>query len=240
MGFTMNLSAFSAYLKAHEKLIVYMLAVGLVWGITGKVQSVIAAHDEKVFNKTLAATATDAQKNASNAASNAALAQQFQQANAQLTAANAQLSQANAQLSQALAKQKAVDATLPPAQLAARIEVVAKLPEGSAIAKPDNTIALTQPAAVTVVQQLEEVPVLTTQLSNTQQENGNLSKLLVDQTARVDGLNTQVTGLQKTNTDEIAQCTAEKKVIQDKAEKDKRRWAAIGLAIGAILHAVIK
>ena len=108
----------SHFLLTHERLLLALVAAGLIWYVTGKVEAIIAAHDQHnltVAQAQLAAT-HDANLAKVQAADAAALA--AQQAKVQAEAYNAKLEAANAALTAALAKQKAVDAMLPPAQLA--------------------------------------------------------------------------------------------------------------------------
>lgn len=230
----------SGVIKRHETLIAIVLGFLLLWGITGKVQSIIAAHDQKVYATDTAALQATAEKNAAAAQSNAALAAQYQQAAALAAQANAALAQANAALSTALTKQKAADATLPPPQLAARIETVASLPPGSITAKPDATLSITLPAAVSVAQMLEEVPVLHTQLDNTGAQKAATEKLLADQTQRVAGLNTQIDGLNLQIVQGGKVCDDRVKVEKDKAAKAKRKWFVAGYVAGLVTRGVIK
>ncbi len=228
----------SGLFKNHETLLTIVLGVGLIWGITGKVQSIIAAHDQKVYDKDSAALQATAEKNAAQAQSNAVLAAQYQQAYTQVTQANAALAQANAALTGALAKQKAVDATLPPPQLATRIETVASLPTGSVTAQP-NALSITLPAAVLVAQKLEEVPVLHQQLDNTTAQKAATEKLLSDQTERVAGLNTENGGLKLAATQSDKVCADKLKIESDKAAKAKRKWLLIGAGLGAVARGAV-
>lgn len=228
----------SGVFKNHETLLGIVLGVVLIWGVTGKVQSIIAAHDQKVYDKDSVALQVTAEKNAAQAQNNAALAAQYQQAYAQVTQANVALSQANVALTGALTKQKAADAALPPPQLAARIETVASLPTGSVTAQP-NALSFTLPAAVVVVQKLEEVPVLHQQLDNTTAQKVATEKLLADQTSRVDGLNVEVGGLKLAATQSDKVCTDKLKVEVDKAAKAKRKWLLIGAGLGAVARGAV-
>lgn len=228
----------SAFVKHHEQLLIVTLAALLLWGITGRVQSIIAAHDQKVYDVDKTALQATAEKNAATAQANATLAAQYQQAVAQAAQANAALAQANVALTAALGKQKAVDAKLPPPQLAARIETVAALPPGSITAQPD-ALSITLPAAISVAQMLEEVPVLHQQLDNTAAQKVTTEKLLAAQTIRVTGLNDQISGLQLAAVQSDKVCNDRVKVEKDKATKSKRRWFGVGYAAGLATRGVI-
>lgn len=230
----------SGLLKNHEWLLAIILGVALVWGITGKAERIIAAHDQAVHSVDVAALQSTVEKNAAVAQTIAAQAAQLAAEKAQVLQANAVLAQANAALSSALAKQKATDATLPPTELAARMESIAKLPALSVTAKPDSTLSITQPAAVAVVQTLEEVPVLQQQLTNTTAEKAADEKLMADQTTHIDGLNQQIGGLQLQQQQSDKVCKDEIKVVKDAARKSKRRWFIGGYVAGLATRAAIK
>lgn len=230
----------SGVIKNHETLLAIILGAALVWGISGKVESIIAAHDAKVFNAGNAQLQAQANSNAQQAQTNAQLAQVAQQANAQLQQANAQLSAANAQLSKALAQQKATDATLPPTALAARMQTLAGAPDGSVKAQPDNSINLTPPAAIAVTQSLENVPALQAQVANDEKDLAAVNKVLAAETAFANGETDEITGLKKQQLLSDQVCDARVKVEQDKATKAKRKAYVVGGTIALVLEAIAK
>jgi multidrug efflux pump subunit AcrA (membrane-fusion protein) len=229
----------SGYVKAHEILILAVFAVALIWGVSGKVQDVIAAHDNK--NLILAQAQLDATKS-NNAALAAQVAQQAaavaaqQQETARL---NAALEQANAALVTALAKQQATDKTLPPTALAQRIETLAALPPQSVVPQPDNTFKVAQPAAVQIAVTLENVPALQGQLKNAQDEKANTDKLLASTQGQVTTLNTRVDGLTLQLKQADGVCEDKIKVVKDDAAKSKRHWFYFGFVTGFLARQAI-
>jgi hypothetical protein len=227
----------SAFVKNHEKLLAVVLAALLIWGVVGKVDSAISAHDSRVLAADKAATQAQADKNAVLAQANAAMAAQATAQAAATAAANQQLEASNAALVSALAKQKATDAQLPPAELAARIETLASLPPASVV-PAQNGYAVTAPAAVAIAQHLEIVPVLQAQLANTIVEKTNDEKVIADDKKLVDGLNQQITGLGLQIGDQTKQCKAQVADEIAKARKSKLKWFKAGVVVGFVAGVV--
>lgn len=222
----------SGLFKNHEWLLAVIIGAALVWGVSGKVQNIIAAHDQKFLDSSTATLQAQVDKNAALAQSNAQLAADFKSFAAQAQAANQQLEVANAKLADALKQRQAVDANLPPTDLAARIEALIKLPDGSVAPAPGNMFSLTFPAAVSIAQNLEAIPSFQQQISNVQTEKANAEQELAKESLLVTGLNNQVDGLKLQIGDATKVCQAQVKVVKDAAAKSKRKWFVIGFVAG--------
>lgn len=230
----------SGYIKHHETLLIVAAAALLLWFGSGKILDWKTQHDEKVYNAKNVALQAAADNSAAQAKANAELAAAYKDIADKTQAANAQLSSANAQLSDSLRNQKSKDATLAPPELASRIETLASLPPASVVPQPGDTFQLTQPAAVVIAQELENVPVLTQQLANTEQQRDNLNTQLTAQTGVVDGLHKEIDGLHtQIDAGNVAH-QAEIKVIKDQAAKSKRKWFIIGYVAGLATRPVAK
>src|SRR5271170_7140267 len=110
----------SEYLKVHERLILAVITAGVLWFSLGKIEGVIARHDETTLKATTLLAANDATKNAALAAQAAVDKAAYAALAAKVDAENAALVNANASLAAALTRQQKVDATLPPTGLVAR------------------------------------------------------------------------------------------------------------------------
>jgi Sec-independent protein translocase protein TatA len=225
------------FLKDHETLIIVVIVAVLIWFSYGKIATIIADHD----NRTLQAQklVTDAQAKA-----DAQLAAQVKQdaanlaiVTAQKDAANAQLAQANATLSAALAARQKTDATLPLPDLAARWSV---LVPGATLTATTSGLSINPAGAVATVVQLEQVPVLQTQLKNETTAKQNDDQMLVAANKSITDLNAQVAGVTKLDTDHQNQCKDEKKILVDEARKSKRRWFIVGYVAGFLSRQAIK
>lgn len=230
----------SAYVKNHHTLVVIALGALLVWGITGKIQDAIIAHDQKVYDSRVAVLQAQVEKNAALAAANAQMASDYKAFAQQAQAANVQLEQANAKLAASLQQQQAVDAQLPPSELAGRIETLAQLPTNSVVPAPDNSFSVTASGAVVIAQTLEQVPVLSEQLDNAKAEKTNVDAQLAAQDKLVTGLNLQVTGLQTQIGDQDKACKAQVSLEKAKAGKGKWRWFTVGYVAGLATRGVVK
>jgi len=230
----------SAFLKAHEFLICFVVAVLLFWFVSGRVENIIAAHDKDVYDAGAAALQAQADKNATVAQQNAQLAADYRTFAQQAQQANLQLEQANAKLADALKGRQAADAALPAPDLAVHIETLAGVPAGGVVPAPGNTFAITTPAAVAIAQGLESVPTLTGELANTKAEKATVDQQLVKQGAIVAGLNNQITGLGLQITDADKACKAQVAFVKAEANKSKRKWFVIGYVAGLATRGAIK
>jgi hypothetical protein len=219
----------SEIFKAHEKLVLALIVAGILWFSLGKIEAVIARHDEATLKATTLLATNDATKNAALAAQAAVDKAAYAALAAKVDAENAALVNANASLAAALTKQQKVDATLPPTELVARWNTL--VPAASAAVTPEG-ITLPALGATATVEQLEQLPVLQTELSNSNAEKQNVDALLLSSNGEVSVLNTQIGQLQKTIVDDKAQCTDQLKVQADKAHKRERWYAVIGAILG--------
>lgn len=255
MSFVISSSLFSIvsnYIKTHERLILCVLAVGLLWGVSGKVENVIAAHDKSNLTAVQATLAAQVDKNAAQAAQDAELAKQEAQQAAQYKALAAQtqqqnvaLAQANAALTKALSEQQKKDTTMPLPDLAQRWASLIKV-DGLTFSSAGD-LQITDPAARATVLQLEQVQPLQQQLSNTTYERANDEKLLaacnansVTLNQQVSGLNAAIDGKNLQIADADKACQGQIKLVKDDARKSKRKWFEAGVVVGFIGRQVIK
>ncbi len=229
----------SSFLKHHETLLIVVLGFILLWFLSGKVQNIIAAHDNAGLQQAQQALTVQVQENAKTAAIAAQQAADFKALAAKYQAQGAAIAQANLALAQALSQRQKLDATLPVADLAARIYTLSSAPSAS-ISFAGNTVSLEHDGAVAVVQTLEKVPVLTAQVDNDKLVQNNLSELLHTSTGQVATLNTLIAGkdaeLKKADT----VCEEKIKTVKDAAVKSKRRWFIGGFIAGFASRQAIK
>jgi hypothetical protein len=96
------------------------------------------------------------------------------------------------------------------------------------------------PGVSATVQQLEQVPVLSTQVANQSKELGNAQNLLTASNRQVTTLNTEVGSLRVQLSDNAKVCDARVKVESDKVHKARRRWFVIGYVAGFLSRQYIK
>src|SRR5271163_1319762 len=220
------------FLLDHERLIIVaIVAVGLWFGY-GKYAQIRLDHDNAVLAQ--AKVTADAQAKA-----NQQLAQQvaddkaaLQALTDKLSAQNQQLVNANTALATALSRQQKTDASLPVPDLVNRWAQLAPGTNFTGAIGSGNNVTVTPSNALATVQQLEKVPVLTTELANETTEKNNDDQLLTANAKSIFDLNNQVAGATKLDTDHQAQCVEQIKVVKDEARKSKRRWFIIGYVSG--------
>jgi hypothetical protein len=210
-----TISSLSAYVKLHERLIGLVLAAAVIWGVSGKIESVVAKHDKS--QETQAQIVANAQQS-----KDAALATQAAQQAEQYKELSDKVAAQNDALVTALVKQQHTDASLPPSDLIARWNTL--VPQAGATVTSTG-VALPEAGAVATVQQLESVPVLTQQLANTNSLLGASQKQVVTLDQEVSGLNLQLVDNQKV-------CTEELKVQADQYKKSRWHWFWAGMAAG--------
>lgn len=227
----------STYVKAHERLLLALIGGVALWFAIGKVDTLVANHDNANLKQAQVVASQQADKNQALAAQAALQAAQYQALAAKVDAENAVLVEANATLSAALVKQQKTDATLPPTELVARLNTL--VPQADATVTPTG-VALPEAGAVATVQQLEQVPVLTTQLQAAEEVAQNDNQLLIAGKAQNDTLYEEISGLNFQIVDNAKVCTAQIATIRAEARKSKRRWFLTGLILGFLGRGAIK
>ena len=219
----------SEYLKAHERLILALVAAGVLWVAIGKVDTLIQHHDDANLKQAQVIAAQEASKNAAIAAQVASDKAAFDALQAKLQAEDAALIQANVALATALTRQQKTDATLPPTDLVARWNAL--VPQAAASVN-NGQVTLPNTGAVATVQQLERIPVQQEEITNEQTLVANGNALAVAQTKQVTDLTVQVTGLKLQSIDDAKVCQAQIAVVKADARKSKRRWFVAGFVAG--------
>jgi hypothetical protein len=237
---TATYKEFRSILVAHERLVLALLAAVLLWYGTGKIQGIIADHDQKTLTAAQVRAQAQTSKDAALAQQAAQQAAQYQALADKVTQQNAALEQANVALATALSRQQAVDKTLPPPELAQHISADANLPPQSLAVAPSGGFFLTVPGAQQLAITLDTIPALRGELENEQTEKLNIQSLLDASNGRVDTLTKSVTGLNLEIIDNQKVCQNQLKVQADKAAKRERKIAVIAAVVGAVLRAIIK
>jgi hypothetical protein len=232
-----QLHPISTYLKAHEHLLIVLVLVVLSWFALGKVQSVLAAHDNANLAQAKVTAAVQQEKNDALAKQIAQQAAEYKALADKVNAQNAALEQANVNLANALIKQQRTDASLPPSELANRWTVL--VPQAKPVVTPTG-IAVDTPSAVATVQALEETPALRAQLSNERTQLENAQKLIVDEGTQIATLNTLVTGKDALLADDAKVCSAQVAVVKADARKSKRKWFIVGVVVGWVGRQLLK
>ena len=220
-----TISSLSAYVKLHERLIGLVLAAAVIWGVSGKIENIISAHDKSNQTTQAIIVNADAAKNvavAQQVAIDAAKMQEMQAASdAKQTALNNQI----VAMATALLQQQKKDAVMTPTELTDRWNILVPTANASVT---NGQVTLPEAGAVATVQQLEEVPVQKQQLADANTKYDLESGLLVQSQKTNADLITQVTGLKTTIVDNTKQCEADKKIIKDAARKSKWHYFAGG------------
>ena len=219
----------SEIFKTHEKLILALIAAGLLWFAIGKIDTLIQHHDDANLKQAQTIAVVQSQKDAAIAAQVAEDNATFTALQAKMQAQATALEQANIALATALTKQQKTDASLPPTDLANRW--TALVPNAKPMVTPTGLV-VDIPSAVATVQQLEIIPVQQEEITNEQALVANGNALAVAQTKQVTDLTAQVTGLNLQLVDNTKVCNAQIAVVKADARRNKRRYFIAGFVAG--------
>lgn len=197
----------AAFVQAHEKLLIILAFALLSYHFTNSGLKAWEAHDLR--NATLAQ-----QKVAADADLVKKNDEQFAELKAQVALATAAAEAAKAAAHENSVKHIIIDRTLPPQPLADRWTSLATLQPGDVKPNPDQTFTVSNQAAHTTVEQLEKIPDLTVNLSQT---NSELQGCKTEE-AKAES---NITDLKKQYADEHAARAEDAKLA---AVKQKKSW----------------
>jgi len=225
------------FIKAHETILGLVLAAAVIWGVSGKIENIIAAHDKANQTTQAIIVNADVAKNAAVAQQYAADAAKMQEMQAASDAKQTALNNQIVAMATALIQQQKKDAVMTPTELTNRWNILVPTANASVT---NGQVTLPEAGAVATVQQLEVVPEQAKKIDALNQKYDLESGLLVESQKTNADLITQVTGLKTTLVDSAKKCEDDKKVIKDDARK-RERWIGIfGTILGFVGRSAIK
>ena len=224
------------FLLDHERLLIVILLLVTGWFVSGRVEHVIAEHDNKNLqaitlkaNTDLAAANTAAAQAAQSAAEAQAQQAQYKALVDKLQAQDAAYAQQVISLTTALTAQQKKDDALTDPALAQRWDALLSL-QPNEVTPVASGLSVTDDAAHKTVDQLEQVPVLKSELSVSNERLQSAGTLLAASNGQVatlntevGNLNTEVSGLRLTLVDDTKKCTEQLKTQHDKDRKLARK-----------------
>lgn len=207
----------SNLLKAHERLILVLVALGIGFFAYGKYLSMRSNADNLKFQQAEATLNAQVKINEQQAIQNAALIKDLEAKNSDLAAANTSL------VSKQAAQIKKVESETI-SQVAAEWQRLTSPRGGQVVATPTGA-TVNADAARQAVEALDENIELKTELGNETQVVANLQKI-------VDAQQTEIAGLKVQIGDANAACDAQVKSLKAGAAKSKRNAFLHGLEIG--------
>jgi uncharacterized protein HemX len=225
--------------KHHVTLYVVAIALtlGLALSTTYFIESRIADRNQQKYEVLKAQSDLLTQQNTQFQQQAAQTITQLQETSKQLAATSTQQQATITSLKQQLQDQRGKDASLPPTDLANRIQVLA--PGGSITAVADG-YHLDQAEAVSVAQALEEPPILRQEITADEIIIGNDTAIIAND-AKV--LSTEQQSHQsdvKTLQSKLDADDQEVKTVKAQARKGKLKWFGIGYVAGFASHAILK
>jgi hypothetical protein len=213
------------FFKAHEKILIGVLASFLIYGCVANINDRIASRDNLNFKASVIKTQQDATVNAAVAQQYAADAAKMQEMQAASDAKQTALNNQIVAMATALLQQQKKDAVMTPTELTDRWNILVPTADASIT---NGQVTLPEAGAVATVQQLEVVPEQAKKIDALNQKYDLESGLLVQSQKTNADLITQVTGLKTTLVDNNTRCESDKKIIKDAARKSKWHYFAGG------------
>lgn len=189
----MTLTNYITFIKAHEKLIIIVLAAFLLYRTGQGVENSFLHRNDKPAT-TIAVT--------NDAASNKQLIDQLAQAKSDSAQQTAQLTQDMNQKIAALKQQQVADQQLSQQQILDRWKLLQPI-KPDAVQTNGATDTLTPEAAQQTVQALEQIPVLTSEVTDLNQELVSNAVVISDQASLITGLNTQLVDEKKSHVADV-------------------------------------
>ena len=214
---TATTTTISSLLKAHERLILVLVALGIGFFAYGKYLSMRSNADNLKFQQAEATLNAQVKINEQQAIQNAALVKDLEAKNSDLAAANTSL------VSKEAAQIKQVESETI-SQVAAEWQRLTSPSGGQVVATPTGA-TVNADAARQAVEALDENVELKTELANETQVVQNLQHI-------VDAQQTEIAGLKVQIGDATAACNAQVKSLKAGAAKSKRNAFLHGLEMG--------
>jgi hypothetical protein len=225
-----------SWLKQHERIVIIVLALLFSYLVLYKGLGIVSQWENHRAEAAQAVVAAQAAKNASDLTQAKQLLSDYQTALTNATTANQTLSQAIATRNTVVIKQQAVDATLPPSDLANRWT---GLIQTNGVEVTPTGINVSNTAAVATVQKLESLPVLQQNLIDEQTKEVNDQIALGKANDLIAQGKIVVTGLQTQLTDQEKSCTISLNAEKAAARKGKMKWFGIGYVAGLATRGIL-
>lgn len=222
------LTSWITFVKAHEKLLIIVLAGFLTFHFYSKVIDAWVSHDKLVAQAAAAVVKNDD-------AATLILKTQVAALQATVEAQNAIIEKQIAAGQAATKKQQDKDATLTPSELAARLAVLLKVSPTEIVptALPGH-IDLSPTAAVTDAQQLETIPELQSEVSKLRTELTNDDTIISKQGELITQLNKDIVDEKASHTKDVAELKAQ----NHKSWLNGFKWGIVtGVTLGLVAHA---
>jgi hypothetical protein len=232
----MALETYIKWIEAHERLLLAAVAGLVLWFGIGKIDTLIIHHDQAQLAQATEASKVQAEKDAATATLALQEREQYKALAQQVATQNEALEQANATLTAALSQRQKTDASLPPSELVNRWATL--VPQAKPTVTPSG-VALDSAGAVATVQELEKVPVLSSQIENEHTQLENAQKLVASEGTQITTLNTLVTGKDAELADNAKVCATQIATVKAEARKSKMHWFEAGYVAGLVTRGVI-
>lgn len=226
-------SVTTSWLKLHERLIItLMILLALGWGFS-RYADLAAARTEARATAAEQALAAAKITDAQNASTTAQVLAQYQAMISAQSAQIASLAAAAAQRQVVLKQNQVTDQTLALPELGNRLETLGNVPDGQVSTEGDS-VKITHPGTVALVQTLETIPVLQADLKDetalagaAQAAQRQGDTVIADQAKQITGLNT-------TLLDASNACKAQVSEVKAQARKSKVKWFKLGFITGFV------
>jgi|SRR6185437_1023069 len=219
------------WLQKHERLLIIFAVLFVSFLVVNKTLGIVASWEQ--HKATQAEKVLDAQKakNDADLATAKGMLSDYQTQLAAATKEIATLTTAQVSRDRVVVVQQKADAAMPPSQLAQRWQ---GLVGDSGVVPVATGYTVSDSAALTTVQNLEQVPVLKADLADEQSKTAALQKDVASANDLIGQGKIVVNGLQLQLTDKDKACTAELNATKAQARKGKLKAFGIGYGLGLV------
>jgi putative heme degradation protein len=231
---TTGLHAYIEFIKAHEKIVLAALVLGVALFLGNKY--INHSADVAIAKNAAAQQVLQAQAdaNAKLAAATKADADRYATLLAQVTAQNQSLMAQIAARDKQVVVQQAEIKTMPLPEVAAKWVQLADIPPAEVTAVPGG-LQVSEDGARKTTSMLAETVAVQADYSDLKKINTNKDSQIVQLSALNTSLNNQIGGLNLEIKDKTKACTDQVNMVKATSNRSKRNWFLRGLSAGAVI-----
>jgi hypothetical protein len=228
-----------SWLQRHERLIIVALVLLAGGWLINHWLNDSAAKDSAQSAVAMQQVESQKSANVQLAAAVTQSTQQYQALVTTLTQQNMALEQSIATRNTGLKTQQVADKSLPLPQIASRWKTLVTLEPNDLVPDSVGGISITDAGARATVGQLEQIPVLQSNLVSVQSVSDNRQLQLDSSSTLAASQTLEIAGLKSLNSDQDLACKKQVSSLKAASRKSKLNWFLRGLGVGAGVGAYV-
>lgn len=238
---TPQASSYLAWFKAHERLIIIILAASLVYHIYGSAVNTWIDHDKRSLTAQTQIAQLAQQKTVEDQQQNQQLLQQLSDLKVQYASLSGQLKLAEAQREQQTTQQKQKNDQSDTAQIAVRIAQLLRVqPQELTYTDVDGSLTMSPAAAHSDVNALEDATAALAEVGDLNKQVAACAAVSQKQDTTIAGLQGQLRDEQTSHAADLKKDQDQIQLAKDEGKKKFRSGLKWGSAVTAIVIGVIK